>query len=111
VVNATPRATLREWLLREKTRGSRWVIIALDGFDGNHYPMGFDENNAVGCLEKIRHLEKEDRGMMQDTLVEVYDLKKDLDEQLNQIKANYPPTVEALVDPSGAIQVGDGLRA
>jgi len=79
----TTKQDIREWLEEGQEQGATHVIVMCDTFDWSDYPV------FVSPDEKVREVEEEKRGNMQ-TVIEVYNLSMDLDEQLNEFRAkNY----------------------
>ncbi len=79
----TTKQDIREWLEEGQEQGATHVIVMCDTFDWSDYPV------FVSPDEKVREVEEEKRGSMQ-TVIEVYNLSMDLDEQLNEFRAkNY----------------------
>jgi len=79
------KSTIREWLRRGKEGGNSHTIIICDTFDWDDYP--------VYC-RKPEHVETailNHNGRNMQKVMEVYDLNKDLESQLNEHRAWHVP--------------------
>jgi hypothetical protein len=73
---ATTKTEIREWLERGKTQKATHLVVRVDTFDYEDYP--------VFCFSKEEaRMKASDTSNMQRTM-EVYDLNKDWDAQLAQ---------------------------
>lgn len=80
----TTKKDIREWLERGKKDGATHLIIVVDTFDYDDYPV------FVKAGEDVRAKEIEYNGKEMQRVMEVYSLKRDIDEQLNEHRSfNY----------------------
>lgn len=73
---AASKADIRGWLQEAKPEHTHMVVVC-DTFDYDDYPIFVREDEDVRAVVTEHH----ERNMQR--VVEVYDLKKDLEEQLN----------------------------
>lgn len=76
---STTKNEVREWLERGIERSSTHVIIAVDTWDHEDYPVFVSRDESV--YEKINSYDNK-----QNRIMEVYNLSIDIDEQLNQYR-------------------------
>ena len=69
------------WLSDGKLRGASHLIVVCDTFDYEDYPVYVNSN------QNVREIFKEYNGKNMQQVMEVYSLRKDLDEQLRQRRA------------------------
>jgi hypothetical protein len=79
---AITKADIKRWI--KENSNCRWLIVACDTFDYGDYPIGFMEDKKDDCINKIKSLQK---GENMQTLMEVYDLKKPIEPQLDVRRA------------------------
>ncbi|MBP6854766.1 MAG: hypothetical protein KBD26_00120 [Candidatus Pacebacteria bacterium] len=81
---ATTKNEIREWFLRGIEQGATHLVVVCDTFDHDDYPV-FVESN-----ENVKEVESEYNGKNMQKVMEVYNLSKDMENQLNQFRAfNY----------------------
>lgn len=85
-MTATLQDILR-WLDEAKQQGARWLIVAVDRFDWENYPIYVMPNDSFW--------EQFPSGDMQG-VDEVYDMEMDLDEQKAERRAYHPPLRRAV---------------
>ena len=70
------KSMIRTWLKREKAAEADYMFIVCDTFDYENYPV---------YVSKEKFKENYDRynGRNKQKIIEIYDLHKDIDEQLN----------------------------
>jgi len=73
---ATTQEDIRRWLASAKKEKAKFMIVVCDTFDYEDYPVNC--MTAEECLDKYNN-----PGSMQ-RVMEVYDLSKDLEKQLNE---------------------------
>ncbi len=79
----TTQNDIREWLERGKKNNSTHLIVVVDRFDNDDYPVFVSEN------ENVYDVESEHNKNMQQVM-EVYNISMDWEEQLNQYRSfNY----------------------
>lgn len=83
------KSDIRNWIERAKKENARWLIVACDDFDHSDYPICFKETEINECLKKISDIKT---GNNMQRLMEVYDLKKPIEDQLNSRRAMEIPT-------------------
>lgn len=71
------KADIRKWLMEGKEQGATHVIIALDTWDYDNYPVFIQPGQSV--KEKV-----DSYNSKQDRIDEVYNLSLDIEQQLNQ---------------------------
>lgn len=74
---STTKEEIRSWLLSGIKRNSTHVIIAVDTWDYEDYPVFVSKIENI--QEKINSFDNK-----QDRIMEVYKLSMDIEEQLNQ---------------------------
>lgn len=80
----TTQQDIRSWLERGKDKGATHVLVVCDTFDWSDYPV------FVMPGQDARKLADENNGPNMTKLMEVYNLGKDWDEQLGQMRSfNY----------------------
>ena len=79
----TTREDIKEWLMRAKKEKAKYMIIVCDTFDWDDYPVNC--KTAEECKEKIAN-----PGSMQ-KVMECYDLKMNIEDQLNEDRAHNEP--------------------
>lgn len=106
----TSKADIEAWIERARADDSRWMLVICDTFEGSDFPVFYPESDLGGCLEHIR---KAQEGQSMERLMEVYDLKKPLQPQLDAKRAmeipnehTIPPVPVPL--PVREVQVRDG---
>ena len=72
------RQTIREWLEKGKSMGATHVVIALDTYDYDNYPV-YVKPGGKSAQEEA---DRVNAGSMQ-SVDEVYDLSMDIDEQMS----------------------------
>ncbi|QQR76930.1 hypothetical protein IPJ63_01560 [Candidatus Nomurabacteria bacterium] len=81
---ATTKNEIREWFLRGIEQGATHLVVVCDTFDHDDYPV-FVESN-----ENVKEVESEYNGKNMQKVMEVYNLSKDMESQLNEFRAfNY----------------------
>jgi len=75
---AASRRTIREWLEKGKKMGATHVVIALDTYDYDNYPV-YVMPGGKGAEFEAKRIQA---GNMQ-SVDEVYDLSMDIDEQMS----------------------------
>ena len=81
---ATTKNEIREWFLRGIEQGATHLVVVCDTFNHDDYPV-FVESN-----ENVKEVESEYNGKNMQKVMEVYNLSKDMENQLNQFRAfNY----------------------
>lgn len=79
----TTKEDIKVWLNRAKPEHTHMIVVC-DGFDYEDYPVYVEEN------EDIREIEKKYNGINMQKIMEVYNLKIDIESQLNENRAfNY----------------------
>jgi hypothetical protein len=73
---ATTKADIKRWLKQGKAEGATHVVVVCDTFDWEDYPV------YVKPEEDVKEVEKKYSGPNMQRVMEVYNLKKDLAEQL-----------------------------
>lgn len=76
---ATTREDIREWLERGIAAGATHVVVAVDRFSYEDYPIFIAPHQDV--RERIKPLQE---GKNMQGLMEVYKLSMDLEKQLNE---------------------------
>ena len=80
----TSKDTIRQWLQQGIDENQTHVIVVCDTFDYEDYPVYVDET------EDVREVEKKYNGQNMQRIMEVYNLKMNIEDQLNQYRAfNY----------------------
>lgn len=80
----TSKDTIRQWLQRGIDENQTHVIVVCDTYDYEDYPVYVDET------EDVREVEKKYNGQNMQRIMEVYNLKMNIEDQLNQHRAfNY----------------------
>lgn len=74
----TTREEIREWLARGKAEGATHMIVVVDTFDYEDYPV------FVKPDQDVRKVHEEYNGKNMQRVMEVYSYKKDLEEQIAQ---------------------------
>ena len=78
------RSDIERWLVSAKEKGATHLIVAVDSYDFDNYPV------YVGPNEKVREEEAKITSKSMQGVDEVYSMSMDLDEQLAEIRAfNY----------------------
>jgi hypothetical protein len=81
---ATTQAQIRQWFIRGVEQKATHMIIVCDTFDYDDYPV------YVKPDQNSREVAEEYDGKNMQSIMEVYDLSKDMEEQLNQFRVfNY----------------------
>lgn len=81
---AAQRAEIREWFLRGVKEKATHMIVVCDTFDHEDYPVFVKSN------EDVRARESEYNGKNMQRVMEVYNLRMEIEYQLNQMRAfNY----------------------
>jgi hypothetical protein len=80
----TDKITITNWIKQAAKENARWLIVACDTYDNSDYPISFREDQIDECLKKILHIKQ---GLNMQRLMEVYDLKKPIEDQLNAHRA------------------------
>ena len=86
---ATTRQDIEGWFDRGVTNGARHMLVVCDAFDHDDYPV-FTHSDAE-CLKRY-----DDPGNMQ-SVMEVYDLRADKAEQMNERRAMRLPKAANVV--------------
>lgn len=80
----TSKDTIRQWLQQGIEENQTHVIVVCDTYDYEDYPVYVDET------EDVREVEKKYNGQNMQRIMEVYNLKMNIEDQLNQHRAfNY----------------------
>lgn len=74
---AATRQDIRGWFNRAKEEGATHMVVVCDTFDNEDYPV------SVLADQDVRDVVKEYDGKSMQRVMEVYDLSKDRDEQVN----------------------------
>lgn len=74
---AAARKTLERWFKRGLEQGATHFIVVCDTFDYEDYPV------YVSPSENVHQKAKEYDGPNMQKVMEVYDLRRDMDEQIN----------------------------
>jgi len=74
------KSILRDILLEDKNEGKMFTFVVYDAFDEEYYTVSF---NDVTSAREARFYEKSNSD---DKIVEIYDLRLDLEEQLKKEK-------------------------
>lgn len=93
------RADIVDWLQQGQKQGAAYMIVAVDRYDHDNYPIYFNENELNEFWERY---DKLSRGENMQGCDEVYDFSLSLDNQLKEHRArNLPPrpTTEADCEP------------
>lgn len=77
---ATTREDIKEWFLRGKSQGATHMLVVCDQFDYEDYPVFIQKD------ENVREKEKEYDAKEMQRVMEVYNLSKDMDQQLSQAR-------------------------
>ena len=80
------RHDIKDYIEQCQAAGARWVIIAVDRFDHDNYP--------IFVMEDDDFYEKLPNGDNMQGYDEVYDLEMDIDEQLAEYRAIHMPKRE-----------------
>ena len=75
-IMATTQDDIRRWFKATKKEGGKFMIVMCDTFDYDDYPVTC--MTAEECWQKYNN-----PGSMQ-TVMEVYDLSKDMEKQINE---------------------------
>ena len=75
---ATSREEIRDWLLRAKKNGATHVIVVCDTFDHEDYPVEVEPG------QDARAVYNEHNGKSMQRVMEVYDLRAEKAEQMNE---------------------------
>jgi hypothetical protein len=94
---STSKTTITDWIERAKKEDARWLIVVCDSYDHSDYPISFKENQLDECLQKISDTKQ---GLSMQRLMEVYDLKKPIEAQLNAHRAMEIPEKFSTTDNS-----------
>ncbi len=86
---AATKIDIIEWINRAKKENARWLLIVSDDYDYSDYPISFKEDEMNKCLEKISDVKQ---GKNMQRLMEVYDLKKPIEDQINAKRAMEIPS-------------------
>lgn len=78
---ATTREDIREWLERGKTEEATHLIVVVDTFDHEDYPV------YVHKGENVHNVYNEYNGKNMQRVMEIYSYAKDLEEQLAEPRA------------------------
>jgi len=78
----TTRETIRTWLERAKAQGATHMIVAVDGWDYEDYPV------EVMPGQDVRKVYDEYNGKNMQRVMEVYNLSMDIDRQLLEHRAH-----------------------
>lgn len=73
----TSKSDIQGWFERGVTKGATHMIVVCDTFDHSDYPV------FIAPEEDVRERAKEYDGRNMQRIMEVYDLSRDMDEQLN----------------------------
>lgn len=88
---------IKDWLDEGLKSNARWVIIGLDRFDYENYPIYVNADEDPWAT--ISHLGDNGTGGMGDSYDEVYDLNLDIEAQLNERRAYHlPPRKDMTLD-------------
>lgn len=74
----TTQDDIKGWFIRGKGKGATHMLVICDTFDWSDYPK------FVMPGEDAPKIGEENNGPNMTKLMEVYDLSKDMDEQINQ---------------------------
>ena len=72
---------IKKWLEDAKSKGSGFLIVMCDTFDNDDYPIFIEKGEDI--KEEVKKLHRKD---MQ-RAVEIYDMDKDLDSQIEEHRA------------------------
>ncbi len=79
---ATSKEDIRTWLKRvQRKKSVTHVLIVCDRFDYSDYPV--EVTKAENVVDKVREYDR----MEMSQVMEVYSMKRDLEEQLNELRA------------------------
>ncbi len=78
---ATSRIDIRRWFKDGKKSGATHMIVVCDTWDWEDYPV------YVKPDEKVREKYAEYNNKNMQKVMEVYSLKKDMENQLNEVRA------------------------
>lgn len=73
----TTKEDIREWIRRGKEQKATHLIVVCDTFDYNDYPVFVQKN------EDVKIIVEEYSGRNMQTIMEVYNLNKNIEDQLN----------------------------
>ena len=77
---------IKQWLDTAESNGTRWLIIAVDHWDYENYPMFCKtEDEFWDCFKRASN-----SGNMQ-SIDEIYDMALDREMQVAELRANHPP--------------------
>lgn len=82
---AADKSLIRTWLYEAKERGTRYLIVVCDTFDYEDYPVhiGPDEDFWIRYTEY--------NGTNMQRIMEVYDMKVDIEQQLSEHRVMHCP--------------------
>lgn len=84
------RQDLESWLSIAKQQGARWMLVGLDRFDHENYPIYM--TSAADLWDKVDHIGDNGIGGMGDAIEECYDLELDIASQMAERRArHFPP--------------------
>lgn len=78
------RDRIVSWINRGVDNKARWLVVACDTFDHSDYPIFFTSDQSNECLAKIEELNK---NYNMQSLMEVYDLDRNHEEQMRMIRS------------------------
>ncbi len=78
---AATKADIREWFIRGKKEGATHMLVMCDTFDHDDYPVYIEAGKSAREEATKRNGESMQR------LMECYDLRLPMDEQLNETRA------------------------
>ena len=78
---ATTQAEIREWINQAVSENATHMLVVCDTFDWEDYPV------IVGAKQNVRDVYAAHNGPNMQRVMEVYNLKMDLDAQLREVRA------------------------
>lgn len=86
---AATKSDIVVWIKKAEQEGARWLIVVCDTYDYSDYPISFKESEIDECIKKIDDIKT---GKNMQRLMEVFDLKKPIEPQLNVSRAMEIPS-------------------
>ncbi len=78
----TTQEDIRGWIKRGQEQNATHLIVVCDTFEHDDYPV------FVSDKENVREVYEEYNNKNTQRVMEVYNLKQDIEKQLNEIRAN-----------------------
>ncbi len=78
----TTQEDIRGWINRGQEQNATHLIVVCDTFEHDDYPV------FVSDKENVREVYEEYNNKNTQRVMEVYNLKQDIEKQLNEIRAN-----------------------